>query len=358
MKITFLLPHVRLSGGVKAVLEYANRFHAKGHDVRLVVPADEPKWWRVDRIWRQKRAPLKTLSPDTVDWFDNRLPIDRLPENAARFFPPADILIATAWQTAAIAATLPVSAGKKFYFIQHHESLWTREKKNAERTYRLPFEKIVISSWLKQILHENYGQHARVFVTPVDRGVFFYEPGEPNVPRRIALMHHDYDWKGYQDGIAAMRKIRDRNLPFELVVFGEKLKDPARLKQEAGFDFAYHHRPTRETLRGIYASSDIYLCPSWHEGLGMPPMEAMACGSALVTTDTGGGRDYAVHGETALVSPPKDPGALAANLARLLEDESLLQELADNGRKKIETFDWERNCRELLAWFEETRNAT
>ncbi len=355
MKITLLLPHVRLSGGVKALLEYANRFQALGHSVRLVVPAAAPKWWRVDKIWRQRQASLKTLEPETVDWFDNRIAIDHLPFNDARFFPPADILIATAWQTAVFAATLPEEAGKKFYFIQHHESLWTRKKNDAENSYRLPFEKIVISTWLKSVLQETYGQSARVFVTPVDRNEFFLQAREPGTPRRIALLHHDYDWKGYEDGIAAIRKLQSQNKDCQLVVFGEKIENPDRLKQDAGFDFEYHYRPTRERLRGIYNSADIYLCPSWYEGLGMPPMEAMACGCALVTTDTGGSRDYSLHGETALVSPPKDPDALAANLARLLENTGLLKELSENGRKKIETFDWESNCRQMLDWFEEKR---
>ena len=63
----------------------------------------------------------------------------------------------------------------------------------------------------------------------------------------------------------------------------------------------------------------IYLCPSWDEGLGMPSMEAMACGSALVTYDNGGSRDYAHDGETALVAPRRDLPALVGALGRILE---------------------------------------
>jgi glycosyltransferase involved in cell wall biosynthesis len=50
----------------------------------------------------------------------------------------------------------------------------------------------------------------------------------------------------------------------------------------------------------------------------MPGLEAMACGAALATTDTKGSRDYAFDEKTALVSPPRQPEVLAANILRLL----------------------------------------
>ena len=84
----------------------------------------------------------------------------------------------------------------------------------------------------------------------------------------------------------------------------------------------------------------------------MPAMEAMACKSALVTTDTGGCRDYAIDGETALVSPAQDVGGLTTNLIRLLDDESLLKLISKNGHQKISEFTWQRNCLQLQAIFE------
>jgi hypothetical protein len=135
------------------------------------------------------------------------------------------------------------------------------------------------------------------------------------------------------------------------VVFGEKLKDPQALFDSAGFDFEYHYRPTRERLRKIYSSCDIFLCPSWYEGLGMPAMEAMACRCSLVTTDTGGCLDYAIDGQTALVSLPQDVNGLSKNLTRLLDDEELLRVLSENGYRKIDEFDWDESCDRLMFLF-------
>jgi glycosyltransferase involved in cell wall biosynthesis len=352
MKVTFLLPHIRLSGGVRALLEYANRFYAMGHEVRIILPAQPQKWYRLDKKLSTLGKKPTDLNPKSVDWFDNQVPITLLPCNNKSFVPPADVLIATAWQTAEFAARLPQEAGKKFYFIQHYESLWTRDKERAEQTYRLPFQKIVISSWLKQILTDNYQQEANLLVTPVDKNIFFSEEKSWNTPSRVCLLHHDYDWKGYKEGIAAIKRVRSQNRKVDLVVFGEKVKDPKDLFQQAGFEFEYHYRPTGDQVARIFSSCDIYLCPSWHEGLGMPSMEAMACRCALVTTDTGGSRDYAFDKETALVSAPKDVEGLASNLTAVMDDKHLMARLSENGQKKIMEFDWGKNCQHLIDLFE------
>ncbi len=352
MKITFLLPHVRLSGGVRALLEYANRLHAMGHETRILLSAEPQKWYRFDKKLKTLGKKSTSLAPDSIDWFDNQVPITRLPCNDSTFVPPADVLIATAWQTAEFSARLPKEAGKRFYFIQHYESLWTREKERAEKTYRLPFQKIVISSWLQQIMADNYQQEADLLVTPVDKNLFFSEEKIWNTPRRVCLLHHDYDWKGYQEGIAAIKRAQSQKRKFDLVVFGEKVKNPCDLFKQAGFEFEYHYRPTGNEVARIFSTCDIYICPSWHEGLGMPAMEAMASGCAVVTTDTGGSRDYAFDKETALVSAPKDIEGLADNLVTVLDDKPLMVRLAENGQKKIMEFNWDKNCQRLLDLFE------
>ena len=85
-------------------------------------------------------------------------------------------------------------------------------------------------------------------------------------------------------------------------------------------------------------------------------MEAMMCGAALVTTDTGGSRDYALNEETALVSTPKKPDRLAKNLIRVLTDNSLRVGLAEMGYQKIKNFSWDTNCEHLIKYFEGSLN--
>ena len=82
----------------------------------------------------------------------------------------------------------------------------------------------------------------------------------------------------------------------------------------------YVRQPSpRQLVDEIYNASRVFLCTSWVEGFGLANIEAMACGAALVTTDNGGSRDYALHGETALVGAYGDVAALSEHVITLLE---------------------------------------
>lgn len=354
MKITFVLSQYdRISGGNRVLLEYANRLHGLGNEVNLFVMAKPARWYRIDHWPRIISKKVVTLPPDSIDWMENGIPINILSYNSQKFIPDADILFATAWQTAQFANSFSKSKGKKFYFVQHHESLWTREKNRAQETYTMPFNKLVVSTWLKDVLRENYQQESEVFINPVNENLFYREGNNASNGSRVCFLHHDYDWKGYKDAIEAVKILKSLNYEIEPVVFGEKLQDPSHLYEEAGFNFEYHYRPTGETLRRIYVSCDIFLCASWYEGSGLPAMEAMSCGVAVVTTDTGGSRDYAFDGKTALVSPPRQPKQLADNLARLLDDIEFRKRLMTGGSQKIKEFSWETNSLRLERLFKE-----
>jgi glycosyltransferase involved in cell wall biosynthesis len=105
----------------------------------------------------------------------------------------------------------------------------------------------------------------------------------------------------------------------------------------------FHANLPQRDLAALYSGTDIYLCPSWDEGLGMPSMEAMACGAALVTYDNGGSRDYATEGVTARVARRRDVDDLAAKLASLVLEPAERARLAAAGRGLVTTaFDWGR----------------
>jgi glycosyltransferase involved in cell wall biosynthesis len=73
----------------------------------------------------------------------------------------------------------------------------------------------------------------------------------------------------------------------------------------------------------------------------------MACGCALVTTDSLGVREYALHEKTALISEPKNPEKLSHNIIRMLRDNDLRISLAESGHKFIKNFTWEKAVNEF-----------
>ncbi len=341
LKITVLAPHVRIAGGVRAILTYADRLAARGHDVTLVVPAGG----RVAAAWRNVRG----VGPDWVAGFRARLRwVGRW---SAETLPDGDAIVATAWQSAPVVAAAAERCGAKFYLVQHYESLYHGDPAAVDATYRLPLRKIVISTWLREVMRERFDGEAEVVVTPVDRALFHRVPVAVTTSRpRVLMLHHDYAWKGVADGLAAVARVKARVPALRLVGYGVK---PPR--QGMPYD-EFHANPHQAALAALYSGCDIYLCPSWDEGLGMPPMEAMACGAALVTYDNGGCRDYARDGETALVAPRRDVEALAERLARLATDGALQARLAAAGTALVTTaFDWDRAVARLEAVFRGTR---
>jgi glycosyltransferase involved in cell wall biosynthesis len=339
MKITFLCPHLRIAGGVRAILTYADRLACHGHEVTVVVPAKGAltAWWRN----------LRRVDPGWIP--DFRPSVVWVREWSAANLPDGNVLVATAWQSAGPVNAAPHRRGRKFYLIQHYESLYHGLPEAVDETYRLPLRKIVISTWLKEIMRGKFQSEAEVLVTPVDPALFSRVETSPEDGLvRVLMLHHDYAWKGVADGFEAVSRVKVRHPELRLVSFGVK-KPRAPLL----YDEFYENLP-QQRLAWLYSRCPIYLCPSWDEGLGMPAMEAMACGAALVTYDNGGCRDYALDGQTALVARRRDVAELADKLERLVAEPTLRQKIGSAGMAFIRReFDWEWAVSRMETLFSE-----
>jgi glycosyltransferase involved in cell wall biosynthesis len=97
-----------------------------------------------------------------------------------------------------------------------------------------------------------------------------------------------------------------------------------------------------KSLAKLYSSSDVLIFTLYRESFGLPPLEAMACGAAVVTTDCGGIRDYAVDGYNSLVVPPGDPEAVAKATLRVLKDDKLRERLVEGGIKTAKQWAWNK----------------
>lgn len=159
------------------------------------------------------------------------------------------------------------------------------------------------------------------------------------------MMYSFYSkYKAVDDGIQALKICKDKYPDLQVTIFGN-YRTP---KIPSWVDYRYNVSDAE--LINIYNQSRIFICSSLAEGFAFPPAEAMACGCAVVSTDCGGNREYAIDGATALLSPPNDPGALAKNVINLLEDDDLRIKLAKAGHEYIQQFTWERSTN-LLEQF-------
>jgi glycosyltransferase involved in cell wall biosynthesis len=149
----------------------------------------------------------------------------------------------------------------------------------------------------------------------------------------------DVPMKGLVPLLEAVAKLRtEREL--ELVVIGNPRPDGRVAKAIERLELApivrFVSGISDEELARNYASAEVAVVPSLYEGFSLPAIEAMACGVALVAT-TGGALPEVVgtDGETGLLVAPDDPGALAAAIGRLLDDDQLRRRLGAAGRQRV-----------------------
>ncbi len=101
-----------------------------------------------------------------------------------------------------------------------------------------------------------------------------------------------------------------------------------------------------EDLPALYSLADLFVFPSLYEGFGLPPLEAMACGTPVVTSNVSSLPE--VVGDAALTVDPLDVTALAQAMRRVLDDAALRAELVQRGIARAQQFTWSRAARKLL----------
>ena len=106
-----------------------------------------------------------------------------------------------------------------------------------------------------------------------------------------------------------------------------------------------------ETLRLYYRKAGLMVYPSLYEGFGLPPLEAMASGTPVVTSMTSSIPE--VVGDAALMVSPYDVSQLADTMGRVLTDEALRIDLIARGYKRVARFNWYRVARNTLAVYYE-----
>jgi glycosyltransferase involved in cell wall biosynthesis len=106
-----------------------------------------------------------------------------------------------------------------------------------------------------------------------------------------------------------------------------------------------------ETLRVFYQCAAVFAFPSLYEGFGLPPLEAMACGTPVVTSNVSSLPE--VVGEAAVLVNPENVFDIARGLREALLNEALRRELTRRGFEQLRRFSWERTAREVLEVYRE-----
>ena len=357
MRVTFILPHAKMAGGIRVLAIYADRLRQRGHNITVVStpPHRGLPWHRIKRgffgrerqAWQRFLAALKKRAVRTntnISHFDHvDVPlhvIDRFRPVTDRDVPDGDVVIATWWETAEWVAKLSPRKGAKAYFIQGYEVFDFTPTERVEATWRMPLYKITISKWLVELAAREYGD-SKVWLVPnsVDTDQFYASPRSRQRQPTVGLLYSTAKWKGVDVSLKAIELAAKRVPGLRLIAFGaEPVAD--RLPLPPGTSFC--HLPAQDSIRDLYASCDVWLCGSHSEGFGLPLLEAMACRCPVVSTNAGGPADFIRSGCNGYLVPVGNAEALADRLVAVLSlDETEWRAMSDAALATATRYTWD-----------------
>lgn len=299
LRIAYLLESADLFGGVKVVLQQAEALARRGHRVSVVSPGPPPDWFELTgaRFERSAFADSRDLAE-------------------------ADVRVATLWRT--VAPALALARGPVFHLCQGYEgeitwyeSCWA----DVRAAYAAPTRKLAVSATLAARL-DRFG-----FGPVLDVGQTFdpadFTPGperEPDDPPGVLVVGPvEIDFKGIDVVLEGLRRYRAAGGRFRL----RRVSYFPAGDAERRFDVTdeYHYRLPPERMAFAYRSADALVAGSrLAEGFGLPTLEALACGVAVLTSDTAGQRE--IGGGAAAYYREGDPDALAAAMPAVLSPEA------------------------------------
>ena len=352
-RICFPLEGFTISGGVRVITQIANRMAARGHAVRLLVPD-------------YQAAPPFPL--------DSRVEIQVVPTRGAGLLRKlrywghlarastrnCDLCFATGGRTPFylyLSSLLNRPRPRLVYLIQHYE-VWS----HAEQTphpwlirkllalmihtgYRLPFQQVAVAHWIRRKIHS---PRCEVISNGVDVTIF-----QPDAaPRRnakfvVGFIERAASWKGYDTFLRALNELPDS----EKANFKILLASLDSVALPEGIETERCQPRTDAAMAEFYRRCDAFALASVIEGCPLPPLEAMACGAPLVTTDIGGVAEYA-SADNAILFPVGDSEALAAALLRLKNDPALCLRLREAGLETAQRFSLEVMQEKYVQWIE------
>jgi glycosyltransferase involved in cell wall biosynthesis len=155
--------------------------------------------------------------------------------------------------------------------------------------------------------------------------------------------------------VAAFAALVAQGTPADLALAGKKgwLYDAlfAQVRQ-LGLETRVHFvgYVPQEELPALLSGAQVFVLPSLYEGFGLPVLEAMACGTPVICSNTSSLPEVA--GDAALLVNPDDTDQLASAMRRILADGGLRRDLAQKGLAQVKHFSWTRCAQETLAILE------
>jgi glycosyltransferase involved in cell wall biosynthesis len=325
-------------GSYRVMYEYANRLVQKSHDVHIVYPILVDANVRTPIRFVQFTRSLFKSTGQIAAWFPlhPRIRKHKVIGVQARPFlplPEVDVWLGML-PLPHIIYWLKLTKKPFTIFVQHPKEI----------TYAVNSQVPLIA--VSKFIFEHLSLYGieRLFLVQngVDLSIFYPKHPIEDRPKTVGMTYVPKGFKDPYTGLEALHRVKQVKPDVEIILFG-----PTRKPPKVQIPITFYSRVPAEKVADIYNRSAIFVSSSRSEGFCLPVLEAMACGCAVVTTDSGGIRDFVKHGENALVVPPGDVQAIADTVLYLLDNSDLREQLAKNGIETAKYMTWDASVEQL-----------
>jgi len=318
MKISFIEPHLKLYGGIRRIIEFANRLTERGHDVTIFHSDGSPCNWMKCIAKVKPYNEVLSENHDVIIYNDPN-PIDYYLVKKAK------AKLKVFYILALYERDLLKGINPKIYL----PFPWNKRMLLLKKSLKSLYLKLSNSTWIYRWLKENMNIDSKLLIGGINTDIF----------RPVNVEKNHNEIRILCSGDPRKRKGTSTIL--------EAIKIVKSVEPRVVLDTYYNKGISQERMAEKYSSADIFVDGQWYAGWNNPAAEAMACKVPVVCTDIGGVQDFAFHEKTALLVPPREPEAMASAILRLIRDKELRESLRENAYQLIKKFDWDKSVDRL-----------
>ena len=333
LEITYIMVWTKVCGGSKIILEYANRLAKKGHKINIVTYDEYPDWYELS---------------DKINFV-------KVPENEdiQKYIPNSDVVVPTSWKC--IRKAIKANKGPVAFFEQGGSHLFEIDRlseikrKVVYDRMQLPPFIYTVSKYSAEKIEEIYGRRSSIIYNALESKIFYPREKERN-ENEISITivgSEDFKFKNVGEVLEVIRELKEK---YQIKLNWITQTEP-KINIEEGKNAIVN--PEQKIIGDVLRNTDIYICNSEYESFGLPTLEAMTCGATVITTDTGGMRDFVIDRENALVIKHHNKEDMKEKIEMLINDKNLMHNMAQKGIITASKFNWNNTILSMEKYFRE-----